>query len=171
MAAVAAALNILLYFGVFLPRVTPLIGHAYAIVGTSLPGAISGLGSEARVHPDASSKTHSEVSKTHSEVSFGPEARGKSHPEARSYLEAGGTSRSEAASGEFRSETSGKPAPEASLEPGTDPPPGSPSGSPPVSPPSQSFALPQSSASPASPQSPPGSPPSEPSTPLQQQYP
>jgi len=58
-AAVAAALNVLLYFGVFLPRVTPLVGHAYAIVGTSLPGAISGLGSEARVHPEARSKTHS----------------------------------------------------------------------------------------------------------------
>jgi len=126
-AAVAAALNVLLYFGVFLPRVTPLIGHAYAIVGTSLPGAISGLGSEARVHPEVS-KTHSEVSKTHSEVSFGPEARGKSHPEARSYLEAGGTSRSEAASGEFRSETSGKLGPKASLEPRIDPRPGSPSG-------------------------------------------
>jgi hypothetical protein len=35
---VAAVLNVLLYFGLFLPRMTPLIAHISPI-GTSLPGA------------------------------------------------------------------------------------------------------------------------------------
>ncbi len=63
---VAVALNVLFYFGVFVPRVTPLIGqissHAYAI-GASLPKAISGSGpTSAGSNPAASSKLRSEAS-------------------------------------------------------------------------------------------------------------
>src|SRR5215208_4565701 len=42
---VAVALNVLLYFGYFLPRMTPLIAHINPI-STSLPEAISKVGSE-----------------------------------------------------------------------------------------------------------------------------
>jgi hypothetical protein len=37
---VAVALNVLLYFGLFVPRMTPLIAHINPI-GSSLPEAIS----------------------------------------------------------------------------------------------------------------------------------
>src|ERR687889_827441 len=43
---VAVALNVLLYFGYFLPRMTPLIAHLSPI-GVSVPEAISKLGTEA----------------------------------------------------------------------------------------------------------------------------
>ena len=75
---VAGALNVLLYFGVFLPRVTPVVGRGRWSVGASLPGTISGLDSE------ASSESHPEASgESHSKVEFRPEERGGSHLDAR----------------------------------------------------------------------------------------
>src|ERR671910_3243337 len=60
---VAVALNVLLYFGYFLPRMTPLIAHINPI-GTSLPDVIS------KSDPEASSKSDSEASsKSDSEAS------------------------------------------------------------------------------------------------------
>ena len=55
---VAVALNILLYFGYFLPRTTPLVEQIYSI-GTSLPEAISGSDSETgnTSDPEAGSKS------------------------------------------------------------------------------------------------------------------
>src|SRR5215217_7395486 len=71
----AVALNVLLYFGVFLPRMTPLIAHLNPI-GTSLPEAISNLrGPEESNKSDSaannsSSKSDSEASSnSDSEVS------------------------------------------------------------------------------------------------------
>ncbi len=112
---VAVALNVLLYFGVFVPRMTPLIANIHSL-GTSLPEAIL---------PESSSKADSGVSgKADSEASSKSvlEASSKSDPEAssESVLEA---------SGKPDSEASGKAVPEASLESDT--------GSPPVSPPQQ----------------------------------
>ena len=51
---VAVALNILLYFGYFLPSMTPLIAHISPI-GTSLPEAIS------KAIPETGSKSDSET--------------------------------------------------------------------------------------------------------------
>jgi hypothetical protein len=75
---VAVALNILLYFGYFLPRTTPLVEQIYSI-GTSLPEAIS------RSEPESGSKGD-------------PEAGGKAGSEAgnKSDAEASGESGSEA---------------------------------------------------------------------------
>src|ERR687898_129717 len=50
---VAVALNVLLYFGYFLPRMTPLIAHISPI-GISLPEAIS------KVVPDTGNKSEPE---------------------------------------------------------------------------------------------------------------
>jgi hypothetical protein len=111
---VAVALNILLYFGIFLPRMTPLIAHINPI-GTSLPEAISNS------DPKASSNSHHEdSSKSDSEVDS------KSGPEASSESDSG-------ASIESGSEASGKSVPEESLASETDSSPDSPSGSPPES--------------------------------------
>jgi hypothetical protein len=59
----AVALNVLLYFGLFLPRMTPLIAHINPI-GTSLPEAISksDLEANSNSHPEDSSKSDSEAS-------------------------------------------------------------------------------------------------------------
>src|SRR5215217_36117 len=67
---VAVALNVLLYFGYFLPRMTPLIAHLSPI-GVSVPEAIGKLGTEAgsKSDPEAGSKSD-------------PEASGKSDPGA-----------------------------------------------------------------------------------------
>jgi hypothetical protein len=111
---VAVALNVLLYFGIFLPRMTPLIAHINPI-GTSLPEAISNSDSKAssNSHPEDSSKSDSEVDS-------------KSGPEASSESDSG-------ASIESGSEASGKSVPEESLASETDTSPDSPSGSPPES--------------------------------------
>src|SRR5215203_6922688 len=60
---VAVALNVLLYFGYFLPRMTPLIAQINPI-GISLPEAISKLGTEAgtKADPEAGSKSGAEAS-------------------------------------------------------------------------------------------------------------
>ena len=110
----AVALNVLLYFGIFLPRMTPLIAHINPI-GTSLPEAISNSDPEAssNSHPEDSSKSDSEVDS-------------KSGPEASSESDSG-------ASIESGSESSGKSIPEESLASETDSSPDSPSGSPPES--------------------------------------
>jgi hypothetical protein len=63
---IAVALNVLLYFGIFVPRVAPLIANIHS-PGTSLPGAIL---------PESSSKSDSEAS-------------GKSVPEASLESETG----------------------------------------------------------------------------------
>ena len=111
---VAVALNVLLYFGYFLPRMTPLIAHINPI-GTSLPEAISNSDPKAssNSHPEDSSKSDSEVDS-------------KSGPEASSESDSG-------ASIESDSEASGKSVPEESLASETDSSPDSPSGSPSVS--------------------------------------
>jgi hypothetical protein len=111
---IAVALNVLLYFGIFLPRMTPLIAHINPI-GTSLPEAISNSDSKAssNSHPEDSSKSDSEVDS-------------KSGPEASSESDSG-------ASIESGSEASGKSVPEESLASETDTSADSPSGSPPES--------------------------------------
>src|SRR5215210_2386569 len=60
---IAVALNVLLYFGYFLPRTTPLVEQIYSI-GTSLPEAIGKSDSEtgSKADPEAGSKSGSEAS-------------------------------------------------------------------------------------------------------------
>jgi hypothetical protein len=110
----AVALNILLYFGIFLPRMTPLIAHINPI-GTSLPEAIRNSDPKAssNSHPEDSSKSDSEVDS-------------KSGPEASSESDSG-------ASIESGSEASGTSVPEESLASETDSSADPPSGSPPES--------------------------------------
>jgi hypothetical protein len=110
---IAVALNVLLYFGLFLPRMTPLITHINPI-GTSLPEAIR------MSDPEASSNTHPEDgSKSDSESSTsGPEVSSKSGSESRS---------NSGSEGSLASETDPPPA--------DSPPTNSPSGSPPELPP------------------------------------
>jgi hypothetical protein len=71
---IAVALNVLLYFGYFLPRTTPLVEQIYSI-GTSLPEAISKSDSEAgnTSDPEAASKSDPGASGT-----SGPEAEDES---------------------------------------------------------------------------------------------
>ena len=97
---VAVALNVLLYFGYFLPRMTPLVGQINSI-GTSLPEAISKLGTEAGSTSDSKTGNNSDS-----------ETGSKSDPGAsdKANLEASGTSVSE-----------------GSRESGSDSPPSSPS--------------------------------------------
>src|SRR5918994_2977967 len=74
---IAVALNILLYFGYFLPRMKPLIAHVNPI-GISLPEAIS------KAIPETGSKSDSETgSKSGSEAGSksDPESGGASGPE------------------------------------------------------------------------------------------
>ena len=128
---VAVALNVLLYFGIFVPRMTPLIANIHSL-GTSLPEAIL---------PESSNKSDSEVSgKSDSGASGGSdsEAGSKSDSEAgsKSDSEASGKSVLEASS-ESDSEASSESVPEASLESETGSPAASRSGSPPVSQPQQ----------------------------------
>jgi hypothetical protein len=104
---VAVALNVLLYFGLFVPRMTPLIAHINPI-GSSLPEAISRLAPES-----------------------GPEANSKS-----SDSEAGSKSGPEASSKYSASEAGSRSVPEESLESVSDSPSAdSPSGSLPELPP------------------------------------
>jgi hypothetical protein len=67
---VAVALNVLLYFGYFLPRTTPFVEQIYSI-GTSLPEAISRSDSESgsQSDPKAGSKSDSGSSDTSSGTS------------------------------------------------------------------------------------------------------
>src|SRR5215216_6514231 len=60
---VAVALNVLLYFGYFLPRMAPLIAHISPI-GISVPEAISKLGTEVgtKANPEAARKSGDEAS-------------------------------------------------------------------------------------------------------------
>jgi hypothetical protein len=136
---VAVALNVLLYFGYFLPRMTPLVEQINSI-GTSLPEAISRLGTEADSKSDSKTGSNSD-SETGSKSD--PGASGKAN------LEASGTSVSE-----------------GSRESGSDSPPDSPSGSPADSPPPQQqlSELHQSPTGPPPPELPPLP------TPSQEQY-
>ena len=106
---IALVLNVLFYFGVFVPRVAPLIGQAYAI-GASVPEIVSGPGPEARGHSKASGGSGSEDS-------------GGSAPEASAHPGAGGRSGPEA--------VSGKPGPEGPTGSVSDTLPNPPSDSPP----------------------------------------
>jgi hypothetical protein len=148
--AVAVALNVLLYFGVFLPRMTPLFGHVYAI-GTSIPEAIAKLG------PEASGKADSEaISK-------------KSVPEASGKLRLGASGKS-VTEGSLGSVSDSPQDPPSGTPPNS--PQDTPSGTPPVSRPPQASASPQASVPPQSsapPQFPSGSPPQS-SSPSTQQY-
>ena len=74
----AVALNVLLYFGVFLPRMMPLIGNVYSI-GASIPESIAANFPEANSgsQSEASSGSQSEAgSKSQSEASS-ESSRGK----------------------------------------------------------------------------------------------
>jgi hypothetical protein len=107
---VAVALNVLLYFGLFVPRMTPLIAHINPI-GSSLPEAISKLAPESG--PEANSK------------SSDSKAGGKSDSEANSKYsasEAGSKSGPEASSIYSASEAGSKSGPEESLESVSDSP-------------------------------------------------
>jgi hypothetical protein len=118
--AVAVALNVLLYFGVFLPRAAPLIGQIsshVSSIGASFPEAVGGPG------PTSAGSN--------------PEARSKPRSEASSHAEAGSKSVPKGSHGSL-SDWPNDPAPGSPPNPPQD----SPSGSPPVSPSQQ-----QSSAS------------------------
>jgi hypothetical protein len=115
---VAVALNVLLYFGVFVPRMTPLIANIHSL-GTSLPEAILPE-ADGRSGSKASSESGSEASSASSKSKS--EASSESVPEASSKpdLEANGNS-----------------VPETSLESENGSPAAPRSGSSPVSPPQQ----------------------------------
>ena len=127
---VAVALNVLLYFGVFLPRMTPLIEHVSTIgtapleaIGNALPEAIG------KSDPEARSESRSGAnSESQSDASSEPqvEASSESQIEARSYFEA---------NGESQPGTSSESQSEGSLGPTTD---SSPASSPASSPDSSS---------------------------------
>src|SRR5215207_10549571 len=157
---VALALNVLLYFGYFLPRMTPLIAHISPI-GVSLPEAISKLGTEAGSKADPKAGSNPQAGSE-----SGPETSGKAGPE--------GSLASETASPQDPPSNSPPQASAPQDSPSGSPPnssQGSPSGSPPVSPPPQASASPRASPPP---QSPSGSPPPPELPPLppppQQQY-
>ena len=176
---IAVALNVLLYFGYFLPRMTPLITHINPI-GTSLPEVFV---------PDEGTKSDSETGSK-----AAPENNSKSDPEASGELnlEAGGgsvpESYFEAVSGSASASPSASPSasssdssarsqpshqqssssPEASASPGASaspesspPPPQQQSSSPPEPPPLPEASPPLREASP---------PPPEASTPADAQY-
>jgi hypothetical protein len=128
---VAVALNVLLYFGIFVPSMTPLIANIHSL-GTSLPEAIL---------PEANGRSGSEASsESGSEASSksDSEASGESGPEASSNADSEASSESvPGASGKSASGASSNADPEGSLESETGSPAASPSGSPPVSPPQQ----------------------------------
>jgi hypothetical protein len=125
---VAVALNVLLYFGYFLPRMTPLIAHLSPI-GVSVPEAIGKLGTEAgsKSDPEAGSKSD-------------PEASGKSDPGAGG--ESGSVesyeSMSDLSPALHSAATSSASAPNSSSSsPAASPPPQQSSSPPKASPPSQ----------------------------------
>ena len=125
---VAVALNVLLYFGLFLPRMTPLIAHINPI-GTSLPEAISpqsGPEAGSNSHPEDSSKSGKSDSEANSKS--GPVASSNSHPEdsSKSGPVANSNSDSESSSG---SGSEGSLASETDSPPAGSPPGDSPSGS------------------------------------------
>src|SRR5215204_33369 len=165
---VAVALNVLLYFGYFLPRMTPLIAHLSPI-GISVPEAIGKLGTEAGSKADPKAGSNPQAGSE-----SGPETSAKAGPE--------GSLASESASPQDSPSNSPPQASAPQDSPSGSPPnssQGSPSGSPPVSPPPQASASPRASPPPqqqasAPPQSPSGSPPPPELPPLppppQQQY-
>ena len=109
---IAVALNVLLYFGLFVPRMTPLVANINP-VGSSLLEAISNSGRETGSNPQAASR---------SEAGNNPEADSVASPEAGSNPQAG----SEAgphASGKSGTETGGKSGSKGSLGSETDSPP------------------------------------------------
>ena len=166
---VAVALNVLLYFGYFLPRMTPLIAHINPI-GTSLPEVFV---------PDEGTKSDSETGSK-----AAPESNSKSDPEGSGELnlEAGGGSGSESYVESYVEAVSGSASasPSASASASAS---ASSAGSPPAR--QQSSSSPEASASPeasppppqqqssAPPRSPLGSPPPKLPplpTPSQEQY-
>jgi hypothetical protein len=132
----AVALNVLLYFGLFLPRMTPLIAHINPI-GTSLPEVFV---------PDEGTKSDSEAGSK-----AAPESNSKSDPEASGELnlEAGGgsvpESYVESVSGSVSASPSASPAASSSDSSAGSPPPQQQSSSPP-----EASASPGASASPES---------------------
>jgi hypothetical protein len=142
---IAVALNVLLYFGYFLPKFSPLIAQINPI-GISLPEAISNS------DPESGSKSDPETGNNSD-----PESGSKSDPEA------GGTSGPEASDESVPEETLKSNSDSSPASP-PNPPPDSPSGSPAASPPQQQSSAP--------PQSPAGSPPELPPlpTPSEVQY-
>jgi hypothetical protein len=104
---IAVALNVLLYFGYFLPRTTPLVEQIYSI-GTSLPEAISGPDSETGIksNPEAVSNSDPETGGT-----SGSETGSGSDPEAS------GTSGSEASGGSVSDSSSSSPSGSAAASP------------------------------------------------------
>ena len=108
---IAVALNVLLYFGYFLPRTTPLVEQIYSI-GTSLPEAISGSDSETgnKSDPEAGSKSDPKAGGT-SDSETGsnsdPEASGTPDSETGSKSDPGaGSTSGPEASGEAGSDSS-----------------------------------------------------------------
>jgi hypothetical protein len=80
---VAVALNVLLYFGYFLPRMAPLIAHISPI-GISVPEAISKLGTEAGSKADPEAGSNSGAKASGESVSEGPVASQTDHSSADS---------------------------------------------------------------------------------------
>jgi hypothetical protein len=124
---IAVALNVLLYFGYFLPRMTPLIAHLSPI-GVSVPEAIGKLGTEAESKSDPETGSKSD-----------PEASGKSDPGAGG--ESGSVESYESISDlspALHSASSSASAPNSSSgSPAASPPPQQSSSPPEASPPSQ----------------------------------
>jgi hypothetical protein len=168
---VAVALNVLLYFGYFLPRMTPLIAHINPI-GTSLPevfvpdeGTKSDSETGSKAAPESNSKSDPEGS---GELNLGAGGGSGSESYVESYVEAvsGSASASSAGSPPARQQSSSSP--EASASPGASaspeaspPPPQQQSTSPPEAPPLPEASPPLREANP---------PPPEASTPADAQY-
>jgi len=131
---IAVALNVLLYFGYFLPKFSPLIAQINPI-GISLPEAISNSDPETGNNSD-------------------PESGSKSDPEA------GGTSGPEASDESVPEETLKSNSDSSPASP-PNPPPDSPSGSPAASPPQQQSSAPPQSPAGSPPELPPLPTPSE----------
>jgi hypothetical protein len=150
---IAVALNVLLYFGYFLPKFSPLIAQINPI-GISLPEAISNSDPESGSNSDPETGNNSDPE---SGSNSDPETGNNSDPESgsKSDPEAGGTSGPEASDESVPEETLKSNSDSSPASP-PNPPPDSPSGSPAASPP----------------QSPAGSPPELPPlpTPSEVQY-
>jgi hypothetical protein len=126
---VAVALNVLLYFGYFLPRMTPLVEQINSI-GTSLPEAIGKFDSETDSKSDAkaSSKSDTKVgSKSDAEASGGSASGASGESGSEESLESSSDSPPDSPS---RSPAASQTPQQQSSEP-----PQSPSGSPPELPP------------------------------------
>jgi hypothetical protein len=180
---VAVALNVLLYFGYFLPRMTPLIAHINPI-GTSLPevfvpdeGTKSDSETGSKAAPESNSKSDPEGS---GELNLGDGGGSGSESYVESYVEAvsgsASASPSASASASASASSAGSPparqqsssSPEASASPGaaaspeaSPPPPQQQSSSPPEAPPLPEASPPLREANP---------PPPEASTPADAQY-